>query len=157
MISLHDFGMENQPLASLPDLQDRDDIKVVVDAFYEKVRRDELLGFIFDEIAAVDWDMHLPKMYDFWETMIFRSGRYRGNPLRPHLDLGGKTEMGSAQFERWKALFFETVDRHFAGPNANHLKSAADDMAQVMMTRISRQPRTMTFAPDSPRPPENHP
>ena len=144
--------MKNPPPVSLPDLQGRDDIKIVVDAFYEKVRSDELLGFIFNDVAAVDWDRHLPKMYDFWETMIFRSGRYQGNPLRPHLDLGMKTEMGAAQFERWKALFFETVDHYFAGEKADHLKSAAEDMAQVMLSKITGQPRVMSFAPDSPRP-----
>ena len=144
--------METSPSASLPDLEDRNDIKVVVDAFYEKIRGDDLLGFIFDNVASVDWDVHLPKMYDFWETMIFRSGSYRGNPLMPHLKLGQKTEMGAAQFDRWKALFFETVDGHFAGANANHLKSAAEDMAQVMMTKIAGTQRPMTFAPDAPRP-----
>ena len=136
------------------DLEGRDDIKIVVDAFYEKVRGDELLGFIFTDVAAVNWETHLPKMYDFWETMIFRSSRYQGNPLRPHVDLGEKTEMGPAQFERWKELFYATVDGHFAGENADHLKSAATDMAQVMMTKIMNVARGMTFAPGSPRPAE---
>ena len=144
--------MESPAPGSLPDLQGRDDIKVVVDAFYEKVRGDNLLGFIFDEVASVNWDLHLPKMYDFWETMVFRSGSYSGNPLLPHLKLGSQTEMGTAQFDRWKALFFETVDSRFSGSKADHLKSAAEDMAQVMMTKIAGTTRPLTFAPDAPRP-----
>ncbi|MEM7010004.1 MAG: group III truncated hemoglobin [Verrucomicrobiota bacterium] len=108
-----------------------------MDAFYEKVRADSLLGFIFDEVAEVDWDSHLPKMYDFWETMIFRSGSYRGNPLRPHLGLSSKTKMGPEQFERWQSLFFETVDEHYAGEKADHIKNAAADMAQVMLSKIT--------------------
>jgi hemoglobin len=121
----------------LPDIESRGDIKVIVDAFYERVRGDDLLGFIFNDVAGVDWEKHLPKMYDFWETMVLRAGSYSGNPLLPHLRLSGKTEMGAAQFERWKLLFFETVDEHFAGDRSGHMKRAAADMAQVMDSRIN--------------------
>lgn len=77
------------PPDSIPhaDLLGRDDIKVLVDSFHEKVREDLLLGFIFDDVDEFDWGPHLPKMYDFWKTMLFQSGSYRGNPLRPHLGL----------------------------------------------------------------------
>jgi hemoglobin len=134
------LGMgESGPMSEgvLPDIESRDDIKVIVDAFYERVRGDELLGFIFDEVAAVDWEKHLPKRYDFWETMVFRAGSYTGNPLLPHLRLSGKTEMGGAQFGRWKELFYETVDARYAGDRAGHIKRAAADMAQVMDSRIN--------------------
>lgn len=147
--------MSSTKQGSLPDLEGRADIKVVVDSFYEKVQADEIIGFIFNDVAGVDWNSHLPKMYDFWETMIFQSGSYQGNPLLPHLDLAGKAEMGTTQFTRWKELFFETVDQHYAGANAEHLKGIAADMAQVMLSKISGVPRGMTFAPNSPKPPEN--
>jgi hemoglobin len=77
------------PPDSIPhaDLLGRDDIKVLVDYFYEKVREDLLLSFIFDDIAEFDWGPHLPKMYDFWKTTLFQSGSYHENPLRPHLGL----------------------------------------------------------------------
>ncbi len=77
------------PPDSIPhaDLLGRDDIKVLVDSFHEKVREDLLLGFIFDDVDEFDWGPHLPKMYDFWKTMLFQSGSYRGNRLRPHLGL----------------------------------------------------------------------
>ena len=41
---------------------------------------------IFNDIGAVDWDQHLPRMVDFWDKALFRSGDYRGNPLRKPVD-----------------------------------------------------------------------
>ncbi len=138
--------------APLPDIRDRDDLRRLVNAFYEKVRGDDLLGFIFEDIAAVDWETHLPRMVDFWETILFGSGAYRGNPLRPHLEVSTRTPVGRPQFDRWQAPFFATVDTHFSGERAEHVKSAAADMARVMLSRITDEPRELVFAPGSPRP-----
>jgi hemoglobin len=123
-----------------PDLMGRPDIKRLVNAFYERVQRDDLLGFIFNDVARVDWASHLPKMYEFWETVLFRSGGYTGNPLAAHMRLGAVTSMGLPQFERWIALFKTTVDDLFAGPHAKHIKSAAEDMAHVFHSRVNNVP-----------------
>ena len=45
--------------------------------------------------------------------------------------------MGLPQFERWIALFKATVDELFAGPKAEHIKRAAEDMAHVIHARIN--------------------
>jgi hemoglobin len=124
----------------LPDLHGRAEIETLVNAFYQKVRSDELLGFIFDKIAGVDWQTHLPKMYAFWETVLFRSGGYTGNPLAAHARLTPLTQMGRPQFDRWLEIFRATVDEHFAGPNAEHIKNCAADMANVIHGRINNIP-----------------
>ena len=126
--------------ASRPDLADRRDIEQLVNAFYVRVRNDALLGFIFDEIAHTDWDAHLPKMYAFWETVMFRSGGYAGNPLAAHARLVPLTPMGRPQFDRWLELFRATVDDHFSGANADHIKNCAADMANVIHSRINKVP-----------------
>jgi hemoglobin len=123
-----------------PDLADRADIERLVNAFYNRVQRDDLLGFIFNEIARIDWATHLPKMYAFWEMMLFRTGGYSGNPLGAHARLVGLTSMGLPQFQRWIALFQATVDELYAGPNAEHIKRAASDMAHVIHARINKVP-----------------
>jgi hemoglobin len=125
------------PPATRPDLTGRADIELLVNTFYERVRGDELLGFIFDDVAHVDWTAHLPKMYAFWETMIFRSASYVGNPLAAHARLVPLTAMGRPQFDRWLALFTATVDALFAGEKAEHIKSAASDMANVIHAKIN--------------------
>lgn len=126
--------------APLPDLEGRAGVERLVDAFYERVRSDELLGFIFDEVAAVDWKSHLPKMYAFWETVLFRSGGYAGNPLAAHAKLVPLTAMGRPQFDRWLELFRATVDALFSGENAEHIKNCAADMANVIHLKINRIP-----------------
>lgn len=128
---------ESDPSNPLPDIQGREDLQILVDDFYGRVRHDELLGFIFDEIAEVDWDHHIPKIVDFWETVLFRTGRYQGSPLLPHLRLAGMTDMSRERFQRWVELFGSTVDTHFSGPGADHLKNVALDMANVMSFRIA--------------------
>ena len=80
--------------SSRKNLESRDDIELLVNTFYEKVRSDALLGFIFDDVAAVNWETHLPKMYSFWETVVLGSGTYRGNPLGAHAKLVPHTAMG---------------------------------------------------------------
>ena len=112
----------------------------MVDRFYEKVRADDLLGYIFDDVAKVDWSEHLPKLYAFWETILFGTGNFRGNPLMAHLKLVTETEMDWPRFERWVGLFHQTVDEMFAGENATHIKRAAEDMANVIHSRINNVP-----------------
>jgi hemoglobin len=130
------------PAKRLPDLTGRADIERLVNAFYAKVQRDDLLGFIFTEIARTDWATHLPKMYAFWESMIFRSGTYVGSPLAAHGRLTAFTAMGKEQFDRWLALFTATVNELFAGEKAEHIKRAAEDMANVIHARINNVPDT---------------
>lgn len=100
------------------ELAGRAEIEELVDAFYEKVQEDEMLGFIFTDVAKTNWETHLPKMYGFWETVLFGTGGFTGNPLAAHAKLVPLTEMGRAQFDRWLAVFEETVDGLFVGEKA---------------------------------------
>ena len=123
-----------------PDISGRPQIEQLVNAFYQRVRGDAVLGFIFDRIAQTNWETHLPKMYAFWETVLFRSGGYTGNPLAAHAKLVPQTEMGRAQFDHWLMLFRITVDELFAGEKADHIKNCAEDMANVIHARINGVP-----------------
>lgn len=129
-----------KPTELRPDIAGRDDIETLVNTFYEGVRQDEVLGFIFDEVAQLKWETHLPRMYAFWETVLFGTGGYQGNPLAAHAKLVPMTEMGRAQFDRWLAVFRATVDQLFAGERAEHIKRAAEDMANVIYSRINQVP-----------------
>lgn len=122
------------------DITNREDIILLVDTFYDRIRRDDLLGTIFNDIARVNWDTHLPKMYDFWDTVIFGTGTFRGNPLAAHARLVPLTDMGKDKFDHWLALFQETVNSLFAGDKAEHIKNAAADMASVIYSKINNVP-----------------
>src|SRR5688572_33063143 len=106
------------------DIALRDDIKSLVDSFYEKVKQDPILGPIF---SHVNWPNHLPIMYDFWSSMLLGDQTYRGNPLQKHLNL----EIGKTHFEQWLALFTETVDENFEGEKAEEVKMRAQSIAGV--------------------------
>lgn len=118
------------------DILGRDEIVRLVNHFYGKVREDKLIGFIFDEVAHVDWDSHLPRMYAFWQTVLFRDGGFRGDPMGVHARLVPQTHMGREQFARWRELFDASVDELFVGENATHIKACAADMANVIHSKI---------------------
>jgi hemoglobin len=126
--------------APLPDIASRADIEKLVNAFYERVRDDAELGPIFDEVAQVNWSTHLPKMYDFWETVLFGAGTFRGNPIAAHARLVPLTDMGRAKFEHWLILFRSTVNSLFAGEKAGHIQRAAEDMVNVIFSKINGVP-----------------
>ncbi|MCB1444530.1 MAG: group III truncated hemoglobin [Rhizobiaceae bacterium] len=93
----------------LPDLLDEATIHAVVHGFYDKIRKDDLLGPIFNRIIAPDaWPAHLARMCDFWSATLLRTDRYEGRPLPPHLSI---PELGEAHFRRWLSLFQATVTR----------------------------------------------
>ena len=89
----------------IADIESREDIAALVTAFYQRAFADELLGPVFTDIARMDLPAHLPVMCDFWETVLFRAGRYQRNALRPHLELNAQVELTETHFRRWLALW----------------------------------------------------
>jgi hemoglobin len=67
----------------MKDIVSQDDIQVLVNSFYDKVKTSEI-GFFFEEIAKVNWEKHLPKMYIFWESVLFATVKFDGNPMGAH-------------------------------------------------------------------------
>ncbi|MEP7117073.1 MAG: group III truncated hemoglobin [Acidobacteriota bacterium] len=120
------------------DITSRGEVERLVDAFYARVRADGVLAPIFDDVAHVDWNQHLPKMYDFWTTVLFGQAAYSGNPLAVHRELAGRVPLGEPEFERWLEVFRATVDTLFSGPGADHVKVRAARIAAVMQHHISR-------------------
>lgn len=63
------------------DIENREDIILLVNTFYDDVKADKTIGDIFNKVVAVNWDEHLPKMYDFWEGILLGGGAFKGNPM----------------------------------------------------------------------------
>lgn len=92
----------------LPAVLDEAKIHAVVHGFYDQIRKDNLLGPIFNgAIAPEEWPVHLAKMCDFWSATLLRTGRYEGRPLPPHLAI---PELEEVHFHRWLSLFRTTVE-----------------------------------------------
>jgi hemoglobin len=111
------------------DITSRDDIRTLIDKFYDKVRTDELIGPVF---SHVNWPDHLPTMYNFWSSMLLGDQSYRGNPFQKHLPL----PIQPKHFERWLQLFRETVDEIFSGEKATEMKSRAGSIADLFQFRM---------------------
>jgi len=119
------------------DIVSRKEIIILVDEFYKKIKVDFTLGFIFNEVAHVNWEKHLPIMYDFWENTLFYTGSYSGNPVNLHTHLHHLTPLNNTHFEQWNKLFIETVDEHFKGPNAELAKQRAISISLVLAQKIA--------------------
>ncbi|HEX4957421.1 MAG TPA: group III truncated hemoglobin [Lacibacter sp.] len=122
-------------------IENRDDVVVLVNTFYEKVKRDECISHFFTEVVKVNWDTHLPVMYDFWENILFHTGAYAGNPMQVHQHLHQQSPILSKHFERWLALFNETVDELYTGEKAFLVKQRALSIATVMQIKIGNLSR----------------
>ncbi|WP_443939783.1 group III truncated hemoglobin [Pedobacter sp. MW01-1-1] len=122
------------------DISNREDIEFLVNAFYKKVEKNDTIGFIFTKIAKVNWEHHLPKMYDFWESILFGSAIYKGNPMLTHFDINAKINLKETEFTAWKTLFFNTVDEYFEGNNANLIKQKAQSIADLMFFKLNAAP-----------------
>ena len=115
------------------DIKTIEDIQKMVDAFYAKVREDQLIGPIFNEIIQDQWPKHLEKMYRFWQTVLLNEHTYYGSPFGPH----AKLPLNKTHFERWLELFHQTVDDHFAGEKTEEVKWRSEKMAEMFAFKIN--------------------
>lgn len=85
---------------------DEKDIRVLVHTFYGRVREDDLIGPVFNA-KVEDWPEHLAKLCDFWSSVVLRTRRFQGRPMRAHLLLAD--QIRGEHFDRWLDLFEETA------------------------------------------------
>jgi hemoglobin len=123
------------------EMENRDDVMQLVNTFYDKVKPDPLISSFFSKVVDVQWEKHLPLMYNFWENIIFHTGGYTGNPMRIHMNLHGQSAMRKEHFDRWTKLFNETVDELFEGEKAEQAKQRALSIATVMQINIAQLPK----------------
>ncbi len=121
-----------------PTISSLNEIQLLVDSFYSKVRNDEILAPIFDSKIKDKWPDHLEKMYRFWQTVLLNDRTYQGSPLLPHLEL----EIEEIHFHRWLELFRETVEENFSGEialEAIHRSQKIAEMFSLKLTNYKRR------------------
>ena len=106
-----------------------DDIKSLVNSFYGKVIKDETIGYIFQDVQKVDWNIHLPRMYSFWHTVLFGVMSYKGNPMLKHFYVNKNEPLSPTHFKQWLSLWEEIIDEQFIGIKADLAKQRAANMA----------------------------
>jgi len=118
------------------DITTRADCERLVRAFYGRAMSDAILGFLFVDVAKLDLESHVPRITDFWETILLGAQRYSGGAFRPHAELNAKAPLRPGHFERWLHLWRTTVDELFAGPTAELAKAHADRVGRAFYQRI---------------------
>jgi hemoglobin len=114
------------------DITTFEDIQLLVDSFYGKVRVNSLLGGIFNGVIKDRWPEHLEKMYRFWQTVLLGEHTYWSSPFPPHAQM----PIAQQHFDTWLKLWHETIDQHFAGVKADEAKWRAEKMAVMFLSKI---------------------
>ena len=65
------------------DIETRADVEALVRAFYERAMADEVIGWLFVDVAKLDLEAHLPRITDFWETVLLGGGVLSRRRLPP--------------------------------------------------------------------------
>lgn len=114
------------------DIAAESDVKLFIDAFYEKVKADATIGYIFNDIAEIEWEAHMPKIYLFWESILLGKPGFQGDVMGVHIRLNKKEKLTAQHFDRWINLFTETVSKMYTGNVANEAISRANTIRRTM-------------------------
>lgn len=119
----------------MPELSELDDpaLRRVVDAFYDRVRTDPLIGPVFND-AIHDWPAHLVLLGDFWSSVMLTSGLYKGRPVPAHFR--HRDRITPAMFERWLALWAETTNERMEPDAAAALQDKAGRIAESLQCAL---------------------
>lgn len=124
----------------MKDITSNQDIKLLVNTFYDKVKTSEI-GFFFNDIASVNWEKHLPKMYLFWQSVLFANVKFDGNPMGAHFPINKKAAMEKHHFETWLKLWKQTINELFLGEIAESAKTKAENIANLMAYKMEMDRR----------------
>ena len=106
-----------------------ENIRELVDVFYQRVRADEILGPVFNLALAGRWQTHLPKMGAFWSSIVLGVKQYRGNVLQAHQSLD---KLEPQHFSAWLSLFLNTVETRYEPAAAVRFMEPALRIAQSL-------------------------
>ncbi len=120
------------------DIATRADIENFIERFYQKVRKDEVIGFIFNEVVEINWSHHIPVIVDFWETILLDNPVYKKNAMEVHYVLNKKQPLSKEHFDTWLRLFNETLDELYTGRITSLAKTRAKGIADVMLLKMNQ-------------------
>ena len=122
------------------DIESRKDLEVFIQSFYQKLLSDDQISFFFREVVPLDLNEHLPRLVDFWESLVFQQGSFRGNVMGLHLAMDRIYAIEKTHFNIWLSYFQETAQDLFAGPRSDRMQEQAESIALLMQVKI-RQSR----------------
>ncbi len=122
------------------EIKNRKDIEFLVRSFYNKVRKDELIGDFFNSVIGSEenWENHFQKLTDFWQTNLLNEQAYKGSPMQAHQKMDKETgnQIEQEHFDRWLKLWKETVEELYIGERADRAYSNAQNIATFMLLKM---------------------
>ena len=97
---------------------------------------DDLIGYLFTDVAQLDLEGLLPQIGNFWEQVLLQRPVYVGHPIAAHMPLHAAATLQAPHFQRWFAIWAATIDELFDGPTATSAKRRAAVIAETMQYRL---------------------
>lgn len=120
------------------DITSREDLHLIVSAFYKDLLENKELGHFFEEFRGEQQlKTHLETLVDFWDNTLFYSGTYAKNAITPHIKIHTDKIISSVNFDTWLSLFKKAVDENFQGIHATTIKNRAVSIATVMKIKLN--------------------
>ena len=120
----------------MKDIENRDDLVMLMDAFYSKMLKDDKVGYIFTDVAKLNLEHHLPLLADFWNNALFHTGGYKNNVVQIHKALNEKEKLTPEHFKRWLFLLEETIDENYKGEIAEKMKLRAQQVGMTIQAKL---------------------
>lgn len=120
----------------MKDIENKEDLTFLMEAFYSKMLQDIEVGYIFTEVAQLNLKKHLPLITDFWNNAIFHTGGYKNNVVQIHKDINEKEKLTPDHFKRWLFLLDETINEHFSGENSEKMKLRANQVGMTIQAKL---------------------
>ena len=118
------------------DIKTKEDLAFLMDEFYSAMLKDELIGYIFNDVANLDLKEHLPSLTNFWENMLIKPNGYKKQVMGIHLKLNALERLKPEHFERWLFLLEKTVTQHFKGEKSERMLNSAKNIAAMMQLKM---------------------
>ncbi len=124
----------------MKDIETREDILMIMQKFYDKLLTEDSINFFFSKVTSVDKHLeeHFEILVTFWEQSLFMKGGYFNNMFQIHKDVHEKHPIKKEHYDLWLNYFYETIDKHFSGKNAEQMKTQALSMATIMQIKFSQ-------------------
>ena len=131
----------------MPDLESRADIDRLLRHFYSRAMTDEVIGYLFTDVAHLDLEQHLPQIGNFWEQVLLQRPVYVGQPIAVHQPLHEAATMQAHHFQRWFSIWAAAIDDLFVGEMATQAKRRAAIIAETMQYRLGIASPEEGFSP----------
>jgi hemoglobin len=119
------------------DIETKEDIEHIMRVFYSKMLQDDVVGYIFTDVAKINLETHLPHITNFWNNALFHVGGYKNNVIQIHKDLHAKEPLTEQHFERWLHLLSTTIDELHQGELCEKMKVVAKQIAIMIKIKMT--------------------